>query len=257
MTKEIFTNSPLETVRDGKAHSVFDASIAINPLVAACAPLLTIATQLRDQEQSPNLPKLYESLSSEIKLFEEKAHSLGYRSPVILAARYFLCALIDEIILHSPWGENSEWQRLGLLKTFQDESWGGERFFIILERSAEDADLHIDLLELGYLCLSLGYKGKYNEKNYQELEPLVDKLYYLIREERGESSNRLFVSSAEKPVPKNWISRLPSVWATLGVTALVLIGIYLPYHFRLEKVASPIRQTLKNMTPATISKAIS
>ncbi len=65
MTKEILTNSPLETVRDGKTHSVFDASIAINPLVAACAPLLTIATQLRDQEQSPNLPKLYESLSSE------------------------------------------------------------------------------------------------------------------------------------------------------------------------------------------------
>ena len=107
MTKAILTNSPLETVKDRKAHSVFDVSIAINPLAAACAPLLSIATKLRDQDQSPNLPKLYESLSLEIKLFEEKAYSLGYRSPVILAARYFLCALIDEIISCTAWGKTA------------------------------------------------------------------------------------------------------------------------------------------------------
>ncbi|WP_235378984.1 type IVB secretion system protein IcmH/DotU [Candidatus Coxiella mudrowiae] len=60
--------------------------------------------------------------------------------------------------------EDGGWRQIGLLKTFQGEMWDGERFFVILKRSAEELALHLDLLELGYLCLSLGYQGKYDEK---------------------------------------------------------------------------------------------
>ncbi|MBT8506214.1 hypothetical protein B1F79_00145 [Coxiella-like endosymbiont of Rhipicephalus sanguineus] len=138
--------------------------MAINPLVDACAPLLTIATQLRVQNHRPNFNKLHFQLSDDIRVFEAKIHSRAYHSHIVLAARYFICVLIDEIILQTSWGKDSGWRQIGLLKTFQGEMWDGERFFFILKRSTEELALHLDLLELGYLCLSLGYQGKYGEK---------------------------------------------------------------------------------------------
>src|SRR5438477_9511627 len=97
-------------VHTARIHSqVFDIQCAVNPLVAAAAPLLTIATQLREQQQSPD-SSLHQALCQEIKIFENKARSYSYRSPFVLAARYFLCALIDEVILNTTWGKDSVWK---------------------------------------------------------------------------------------------------------------------------------------------------
>ena len=64
----------------------------------------------------------------------------------------------------------------------------------------EDPELHVDLLELGCLCLSLGYEGKYRGKS-KELTQFIDKLYDLIRNERGGFSKQLFVASPA-PIPE-------------------------------------------------------
>lgn len=234
-------------------HSqAFDINTTINALVAAAAPLLTIATQLREQRQPPELILLHSSLCHEIKAFENKARASGYRTPIILAARYFLCALIDEIILTTTWGNHSRWEQHNLLRTFQRESVGDERFFLILERSCEDPKLHMDLLELGYLCLSLGYEGKYRKKpgGQQELGLLIDRLYHLIRDDRGEFSKLLLISSTAKGPAKKSRNRLPPVWLTLIITLLVLLGIYLPYHIQLDHLAAPVDATLQLMMPS-------
>ena len=223
--------------------------MAINPLIAACAPLLTITSQLREQLTSPNLQKLHEDLCHEIKAFENKARSLNYRSTVILAARYFLCALIDETILTSTWGEHSAWQKQNLLKTFQRETWGGQRFFVILERSCEDPKPHLDLLELGYLCLSLGYEGKYRNKprSHYDLSQLIDKLYYLIRDERGEFSKRLLISPTSRPTPQKPFFRLPPLWVAAAIVIVGLTASYLPYRISLYRLATPIHNALTSM----------
>ena len=227
----------------------FEIKLAINPLIAACAPLLMLCTQLREQLTAPDLDQLLTQLSHEVKVFENKSNALGYRSPIILAARYFICALIDETILTSTWGENSAWQQQNLLNTFQRELWGGERFFVILERSAEDPKPHLDLLELGYICLSLGFEGKYHDKprSHHELGQLIDKLYYLIRDERGEFSKRLLIAPSNPQTPKKSWLHLPPVWVSITVAIIGLVASYLPYHLRLEKLATPVSSAVKHM----------
>lgn len=235
----------------GSLHKsqAFEIKVATNPLIAASAPLLTIATQLHEQFTTPNLYELHTKLCNEIKAFENKARSLNYRSTVILAARYFLCALIDETILTTTWGENSLWQEKNLLKTFQRETWSGERFFLILERSLEDPKPHLDLLELGYLCLSLGYEGRYRHRTrgHYELGQLIDKIYYLIRDERGEFSKRLLIAPTSKPKAHKSHHRSLPIWL---ITSIVIVGLglsYIPYRIHLNNLSKPITETLAGM----------
>ncbi len=224
----------------------FEVNVAINPLIAAGAPLLTVASQLREQSTAPNLYALHTKLCHEIKAFENKARSLHYHSTIILAARYFLCALIDETILTSTWGENSPWREQNLLRAFQRETWGGERFFVILERISEDPKPHLDLLELGYLCLSLGYEGKYRHKSrgHHELGQLIDKLYYLIRDERGEFSKQLLIAPASKVSHKKSRRPLLSIWLAVGIVVVGLTASYIPYWVHLNKLAKPLYKVL-------------
>ncbi len=226
----------------------FEVDVSINPLIACCAPVLTAATEIRQQTTPPDLAKLQASFCHEIKVFEEKAHKKQYRSPIVLAARYFLCSFIDEIVLSTPWGAASQWQEISLLKTFQRESWGGEKFFMILERSCQDAINHIELMELGYLTICLGYEGKYQKPGFErkELAQIKDNLYYLIREVRGDLSQQLFIGQSEKsnkPTVKK--RKLPLLWIAAGVTIVGLLGMYIPYYLHLNHLAAPIEQNLQ------------
>jgi len=51
------------------------------------------------------------------------------------------------------------WSRHSLLVTFHNEAWGGEKFFQLLSRLAQNPQEHLDLLELQNVCLALGFEG--------------------------------------------------------------------------------------------------
>ena len=245
------TRAPLSGQQSRYQSKAFNVNIAVNPLVAAAAPLLTLTSQLANQAHPPTTRELHDALCFEVKAMENKAHSLGYRPQVILAMRYLVCALIDEVIATSSWGSNSDWPSHSLLQTFHNEPWGGDRFFVILERSSEDPATYIDLLELGYICLSLGYRGKYAaQEQMHDLALVIDQLYDIIRHERGEVSRRLLVApsgnkASAKILQRRW--RLPPIWLTALVTVGILTAIFIPYHQKLTNLSQQVTNTLINM----------
>ncbi|MCH9644109.1 MAG: type IVB secretion system protein IcmH/DotU [Gammaproteobacteria bacterium] len=240
--------APISGQFDGQESNAFEINIAINPLIAAATPLFTLAKQLRKQNTCPDLAELKQSLEHEIHAFENKAHQNGYRSQVILGARYQLCSFIDEIIAFTHWGKHHQWSQEGLLKTFQNEQWGGERFFIILDRCAEDAAIYIDLLELGYLFLSLGYRGRYSHPDKQyELGSFIDRLYDIIQQQRGELAQQILIKdhNINNSNKSQW--KWPPIWSTVVSGALLLSLIYMPYYNRLTKLTDPINRTMINI----------
>ena len=68
---------------------------------------------------------------------------------------------LDEAVLSTPWGAQSEWAQHPLLVALHREAWGGEKFFEMLDRISQDPARYIDLMELQYLCLAFGFAGKY------------------------------------------------------------------------------------------------
>ena len=129
----------------------------LNPLVQAASPLLLLAGQLRRHLAVGDVAGLRRHALDEIRRFEERRAAAGVPSEVVLAARYALCATLDEAVLSTPWGAQSEWAQQSLLVALHREAWGGEKFFDMLDRISPDPARHIDLLELQYLCLAVGF----------------------------------------------------------------------------------------------------
>src|SRR5688500_11451279 len=76
----------------------------LNPLVQAASPLLLLAGQLRGTLSTPEVGALRRHVLEEIRRFEERARAARIPNEVLLAARYALCAALDEAVLSTPWG---------------------------------------------------------------------------------------------------------------------------------------------------------
>jgi type VI secretion system protein ImpK len=178
---------------------IFTSQVGINPLITAASPLFSMIEKLKKTDQSPELSKLHYDLVHEIKAFENKAQALGYRSQITYAARYLLCTWIDEIIIHSSWIDAQEWEKRTLVNNFQHNIHANDQFFILLNHCKQDASVYIDLLEMMYLCLCLGYEGEYRHLDHGliQLSKVMEDLYECIHTQRGDFSKKLEVCLTE------------------------------------------------------------
>ncbi|KVW62407.1 DotU family type VI secretion system protein [Burkholderia ubonensis] len=163
------------------------AASGTNPLVAAANPLLNLVPQIRSTVHHPNPAWLREHLVVEIRQFEARAQEAGVASEAIIGARYCLCTALDEAAALTPWG-GSVWSSHSLLVSFHNETWGGEKFFHLLERLSQQPRQHLDLLELLYFCLALGFEGRYRvlDNGHAQVDALRRQLAQTIRSVRGE-----------------------------------------------------------------------
>ncbi len=218
----------------------------LNPLVQAASPLLLLAGQLRGTLSVPDLAGLRRHALEEIRRFEERARSSGITNEIVLAARYALCAGLDESVLSTPWGAQSEWAQQPLLVALHREAWGGEKFFEMLDRIARDPDRHIDLLELQYLCMALGFAGKYQvaDRGDTRLAEVKHELYRSIREQRGTPPPELALHWRGVEDRRNRLIRyIP--WWVVGAAALAILAMtFAVYYARLGSAAAPIHAEL-------------
>jgi type VI secretion system protein ImpK len=166
-------------------------SIPNNPFITSANPVIAFILHIRKSKTPPNLEKIRDSIVNEIKHFENKLSQLGYENKKILAARYCLCTAIDESILRTEWGTQTMWVQNTLLSYFHNETWGGERFYIILEVLSKNPRENIGVLELLYTLLSLGFEGKHYEKNSPIREEIQYKTLQTIKHVSGKQSRQL------------------------------------------------------------------
>src|SRR5262245_63267559 len=155
----------------------------INPLLVAAGPLLALQAQLRATTSHHDRPGLQRQLLGLIGEFEESARASGVGKPQVIAARYLLCTFIDEAIAATPWGANPPPGTKGLLQEFHDEQSGADKVFELLDRLNADREANAPLLELFYVCISLGLQGRYaNRPNGRaELDALAAQLLERMR----------------------------------------------------------------------------
>lgn len=75
-------------------------------------------------------------------------------------ARFAIFAWIDEAILSSPWDGKNHWQREKLQRIYYDTDDAGEKFFEKLDLNTIGPHQR-DVREIYYLCLAMGFTGKY------------------------------------------------------------------------------------------------
>ena len=223
--------------------------IGLNPIVQAASPVLLLAGRLRGSLSSQNVQGLRRHALDEIRLFEEQARRNGVRNEFVVAARYALCAALDEAVLSTPWGAQSEWSQHPLLVDLHREAWGGEKFFEMLDRMSADPALHIDLMELHYLCLAFGFAGKYQqqERGHERLAEVQQDLYRKIRDQRGGQDAALSPRWRGLEDRRNPLVRYVPWWVVGAAMLAVLAIAYTAYYVLLGSAAAPVQATLAKM----------
>ena len=214
----------------------------LNPLVQAASPLLLLAGQIRGTLSSPDLAGLRRFTLDEIRRFEERARAGGVANETVLAARYALCAALDEAVMSTPWGAQSEWAQQPLLVALHREAWGGEKFFEMLDRISQDPGRHIDLMELQYLCIAFGFAGKYQvlDRGHARLAEVHTELYRKIRSHRGTVPTELALRWQGVEDRRNRLVRYVPWWV-VGAAALAILTVaFYVYYSRLSNAADPV-----------------
>jgi len=221
----------------------------LNPLAQAASPLLLLAGQLRGTLAMPELAGLRRHALDEIRRFEERARSLGVHNDIVLPARYLLCASLDEAVLSTPWGSQSEWAQQPLLVALHREAWGGEKFFELLDRLSQDPARHVDLLELQYLCLSLGFAGKFQvqARGDSRLAEIKHTLFRTIRDQRGTVPPELSLHWKGVQDRRSRLVRYVPWWVVGAMVLALLAMTFAVYYARLGRAAAPIHTELANV----------
>jgi type VI secretion system protein ImpK len=214
----------------------------LNPLEKSASLLLNLLGQIRNTNSHPNPTALHQQLAGEIKQFEKRAQNSGMAPETIFTARYVLCTTIDEFVLSTPWGAASVWHSQSLLRLFHQETGGGEKFFLLLNKLIDDPARNIDLLELIYVCLALGFQGRYavERDGKNTLEAIRENLYRTIKNFRGDSEPALSLhwEGVNKSLEHRRV-RLP-MWAVVSIVLALLSFVYLAFSFSLNRNTEPL-----------------
>lgn len=168
------------------SYSGGNGSQGENPLLQLVTPLLSFLGKIQNTVECPDLDEFHRYALDQIQLYESQAWGLPGGREHNDYISYPLCALVDEIVLNTPWGSTSRWSSESLLISRHQEAWGGERFFSYLDELMKRPSSNLELLEFYFACLSLGFEGKYRRmaNGRRELDRLRSELYVLISRHR-------------------------------------------------------------------------
>lgn len=218
----------------------------INPLVQAATPLLILAGRLRDQIRNAQIESLYRQSVQEMRSFEERARRASVPDEDVLAARYALCTVIDEAVLDTPWGVESGWAARSLLITFHRESFGGAKVFHLVDRVLNEPRRYLALLDLLYICLSLGFEGRYRveERGATRLAEIRQELYRCIQTVRGTPETDLSPQWKGVESTRREMMRIVPLWVVATACAAVLLATFIIASARLSNRADPLNAML-------------
>jgi type VI secretion system protein ImpK len=132
---------------------------------------------------------------------------------------------------------------------FHKETRGGERFFQLLKKLSQDPGKNIDLLEFMYLCLALGFQGRYRVRpnGLNELAEIREDLYHTIRQQRDRPEPGL--SPHWEGLDKSAIEKEPWIpaWLATCIVLLLLVGLFSLWRFGLGNFIDPVHARVMNI----------
>jgi type VI secretion system protein ImpK len=207
--------------------------------------VLTAIVRLRSNRQAVSDAQSFRvHMREALKSADAEARKHGYTGDDIQSATFAVVAFLDESILNSRNPLFADWPR----KPLQEELFGthmaGEVFFQNLEKLLGRTDSHdlADLLEVYYLCLLLGFGGRYSMGGKGELRSTIEALAAKIQRIRGRSTElspywripEETIRAAGDP----WLRKL--LWGAAGCAVLALL-LFVIFKFSLGSGASDLR----------------
>lgn len=219
-----------------------------NIILSSASDLIILASHIRSLEPSNSIEQLRRDIETLITKFDQQLLQFNLSKEVSLTARYLLCCLLDELVLSTPWGSESAWSNQTLLSKYHNETSGGEKFFLIVNKLLEQPQRNIDLIELCYVCLSSGFCGKYrlSKQGESELLEISQRLYTPIEQIRPISRDLSPTWQGVGNVKTGFVKGfpLPVFFLILG---FILVAAYIAFLSSLKAKVEPLYQKIESI----------
>ena len=199
----------------------------VSPVVSAAAGCLSLLGRLRNAFTVPDPVALREHAVQELQRFERTLRAANLPMEQLRPAHYALCASLDDVVQATPWGSRGAWADASLVSTFHQEVRSGERFFDLLAQLRQNPGKFLFVVELMYLCMSLGMQGRYrlSPRGPAELDRVREETYVLIMRNRATNERGLSPHWQGVSAPYRRRRFVLPVWVAaligLGLIALV------------------------------------
>ncbi|HTB15868.1 MAG TPA: DotU family type IV/VI secretion system protein [Bryobacteraceae bacterium] len=208
--------------------------------------LFTAIVRLRANRQDISSADVFRSqVVNAIRAGDQASKAQGYSDEDVKLVVFALVAFLDESVLNLRKPAFDDWVR----KPLQEELFGrhvaGETFFENLNHllGRRDSPELADVIEVYYLCLLLGYLGRYSISSKSDLRQVMGQTDDKIKRIRGAgvglSPQWMLPEGGAAPVTRDsWILRL-GVFSALS--AILVVVLFLYYDFSLGTGATALQ----------------
>lgn len=209
----------------------------MNPLLDSAAGILALIAPFRFGDRGAGQGEsLRETILAGFDEMERAALEKQIGTPVLREAKYALAALVDETILGSAWPGKTAWMSRSLQMEIFGDHLAGERFFEKLTFLRQGGESNVDLLELYYVCLQLGFEGIYKLRGLEQLTALQVDLRSQIEDYRGVADPRLAPHGLPKGGIITRVRREIPAWVIGVFTVSVVFFTYLGYSMSIDRL---------------------
>lgn len=222
----------------------------VRRLAESYASCFILILQLRSIDEFGTPEELRRRILDLLQRTAREAQRAGSPAEDVHAAQFAVVAFFDETILSSNWSEKEHWLAKPLQLELYDRYDAGEEFFARLQRLRDEAELRADVLEVYYLCMALGFKGRYLLHEQEKLRDLIEETYARLGRTPGMRAGAL--SPRGKPsdqVAAEVRSKLP-VWMIVAAAIVVGLSVYIGMSIFLSGSAEEAARAIEALAAA-------
>lgn len=213
--------------------------------------ILTAVVRVQSgRQQLQNSDSFRGKMKDALKDIAQIAARRGYAKEDIQEANFAVVAFLDEAVLSSQDGARTQWARKSMQEELFDQRSAGEYFFKRVDslRAHADSLQLAEVLEIYYLCLLLGYEGRFAVGSKAELYQLMDNLRERIERILGRnpefSPDAQIPDQAPRAAPVDPLPRLLKLAAVAAVALafVCFIGYFISLWVHAGNEVSQIEQ---------------
>ena len=195
-----------------------------NDLVTFAGPILDLVLRLKAGIVAPS-HELRPQVAGMLEDFEKRAERYRFNHKIVQVSKFALAAFVDETVLMNNFPLRDEWEKYALQLELFGEQLAGNKFFEKLSAMLKQIEVTQDAVEIYYICMLLGFKGRYQVYEQEKLLAIMQ-----------ETANALVKVGKIKPVElaPHWLSvdqpkpppkRGMPIWAKISAIAFIGLAI--------------------------------
>jgi type VI secretion system protein ImpK len=145
-----------------------------NDLITFAGPIFDLVLRLKAGIVTPS-NELRPKVAGMLQDFEKRAERYRFNHKIIQVSKFALAAFVDETVLLNNFPNREQWEKYALQLEYFGEQLAGNKFFEKLEAMLNQIDVTKDAVEVYYVCMLLGFKGRYAVYEQDKLLAIMQK----------------------------------------------------------------------------------